>query len=97
MSRKNGRTFRFILEALRVASEGKKVFYLTHKLELKAWYFDKICKVLTSYVDPEYVRIDSKRFRISFPNGGSVHVKGYGQAMCGEDAGHEPPHIIEDY
>ena len=70
--RQRGQTFRSILGALKLASEGKHVIYSCPSHELARWTFEKAFGVVRSYMEPD-MHTRQLWFRIG---GGSVKFTG---------------------
>lgn len=51
--RRTGKTFRSLLEALRLASEGKHVFYQCANYSMVEWTFHHACKMASVFIKPE--------------------------------------------
>lgn len=53
--RRTGRTFRAIMEALKLASEGNQVIYECTTLDMAKWSRDKALRVVEDFMKPELI------------------------------------------
>lgn len=50
--RRNGQTFRALLGALKLASEGKHIIYECPSIGMASWTFDKAVRLVSDFMDP---------------------------------------------
>lgn len=50
--RRNGQTFRALLGALKLASEGKHIIYECPSTDMASWTFEKAARLVSDFMDP---------------------------------------------
>ena len=51
--RRTGKTFRAVLEALKLASEGKQIVYVCGSHDMARWTFDKAARITADFMELE--------------------------------------------
>lgn len=72
MARHSGRTFRQLLRALVLASEGRNVRFLVSTQILEKHLWRKAVTMCDVYLTPATLHADYTLHKITFPNGGAV-------------------------
>lgn len=68
--RRTGKTFRRLLEALSLASEGETVYYITKLNHLRGYYKDAAVSMAEGYLEDGFM--DRYPNEIRFKNGGKI-------------------------
>ena len=90
-NRRTGKTFRALLRALIVASNGETVYYLTSKQHLKSFYKQAAVSIAESYLEDGFM--DRYPDEIRFKNGGKIKF-----TVPNDDTfrGIRDPKVVED-